>query len=424
MARKLTREEFITKCKDVHGDKYDYSLVEYVGGSRKINIICLEHGLFTQRASAHSDGQGCGMCNTMNRRCQLPELLNKAKLIHNDKYDYSLVKEYQNSNSKIPVICPEHGKFMITSHHHVNRGQGCGECKKMGLEVFLKKSHKKHGGVYDYSLIKTYNNNREKVPILCEKHGQFEVRVCDHIHGGQGCPSCSLDRIRKSLEKFIVDANEIHNNKYDYSLTEYINNKTKVKIICHNHGVFEQRPDSHLGSKQGCPLCKRMDLSDFINYSNNIHENKYDYSLVNYNTVRDKVTIICPEHNQFTQRVSAHKNGNGCPICRESKGEREIRIWLKKNKIKYIPQQTFSGCSMERLLRFDFYLPELNVCIEFQGEQHYKSVKLWGGDDDLKTRQKRDEIKMGYCKNNNIPLIIIKYNDNINLMLSTITTVM
>ena len=423
MSKKLTTKEFIDKSKVIHGDIYDYSNIIYINGRGKINIVCPEHGTFNQRASAHSNGQGCPMCNTMDRRCKLFDVLDEAKLIHNDKYNYSLVKEYKTSNTKIPVICPKHGTFMITSHHHINRKQGCGECKGLGLNGFLDKAHEKHGDKYDYSLIKVYNNNKEKVPIVCKEHGKFIVRVGGHIHGGQGCAECTMVRIRKTTEEFIKDANVVHNNKYTYTRTKYVTNKTKIIITCPEHGDFEQRPDQHLFNKGGCPFSNRRGLTEFINECNVVHENRYDYSLVGYETTRDKIKIKCLTHGVFIQRGSAHLHGQGCPICRESKGERKIRIWLDKNKIKYVQQQTISGCIVERLLRFDFYLPQCNTTIEFQGKQHYKSVKMWGGDSGLKDRQKRDKIKMEYCSKNNIPLLIIKYNDDINLMLSTITTV-
>ena len=108
-----------------------------------------------------------------------------------------------------------------------------------------------------------------------------------------------------------------------------------------------------------------------------------------------------------------HLNNNGCPRCKESKGEKEIREWLINNKIKYKPQHRFPECKNILTLPFDFYLPEHNTCIEFNGRQHYEPINKWGGIENLKEIQRRDKIKMEYCQNNNIPLIIIKYNDKV-----------
>jgi len=121
--------------------------------------------------------------------------------------------------------------------------------------------------------------------------------------------------------EFIIDMIEIHNNKYDYSLVEYINTKTKVKIICPIHGTFKQRPYSHRFG-QGCSKCgyinvikhRSSNTSLFIKKSKLIH-NEYDYSLVEYINNYTKVKIICPVHGIFEQRPQDHLKGNGCKKC-------------------------------------------------------------------------------------------------------------
>lgn len=162
-------------------------------------------------------------------------------------------------------------------------------------------------------------------------------------------------------------------------MVDYKNNSTKVKIICTKHGVFEQDPSSHINHKNGCPKCAyilkadiiRLTTEDFIKNAKIIHDGKYDYSLVNYNKSHIKIKIICPKHGEFLQKPNAHLNGNGCPICNESKGEKEIRRYLKDKNIKYKSQKTFDDCKYKQKLQFDFYLPEYNLCIEYNGIQHY-----------------------------------------------------
>ena len=130
----------------------------------------------------------------------------------------------------------------------------------------------------------------------------------------------------KTTEQFIIDAKKIHNNKYDYSLVDYINNKSKVKIICPTHGEFEQIPYSHLRGS-GCPKCKgdkqrilcQSNKEEFTNKADKIHSNKYDYSLVDYKNAHTKVKIICPIHGEFEQKPTHHLSGKGCPKCKGDK---------------------------------------------------------------------------------------------------------
>lgn len=356
--KRLTTEEFIQKSNLIHNYKYDYSLTQYTSGKDKINIICREHGQFLQRASAHLEGQGCMICRLDNRRVGLGIFLERCFEIHNDRYDYSLIKEYTNSRDKVKVICKEHGVFEITPEHHTNRKQGCPECKKLGLEKFIQKANMVHNNRYDYSLIKEYRNNINKVDIICKKHGIFNIRISDHINGFVGCSECTQEKFRLSTEEFIIKANSKHNNRYLYSNDiQFKSNKEKVEIECKEHGVFLQRIDLHL-------------------------------------------------------------NGQGCPNCRESKGELEVRNYLLNNGIEFISQKRFVDCVYHIELPFDFYLPDYNICIEYNGIQHYKPIEYFGGLEAFNYQIIRDEIKNEYCLENNIHLIIIKYNESVEDKLS------
>jgi Zn finger protein HypA/HybF involved in hydrogenase expression len=215
--------------------------------------------------------------------------------------------------------------------------------------------------------------------------------------------------------EFIERAKNIHENKYDYSIVNYIDNSTKIKIICPEHGIFEQKPKDHLNG-QGCPKCakKYKPTSDeFIQNVNKIHNNKYDYSLVNYVGNKIKIDIICPKHGIFSQTPHNHIYGQGCPKCKQPKGEIKINQFLIKNNLNYEYQKKFDGCINERSLYFDFYLPDYNTLIEYDGKQHFKTVKYFGGEKGLKIRQERDKIKKEFCNKNDINLIRIKYDEDI-----------
>lgn len=289
--------------------------------------------------------------------------------------------------------------------------------KKLTKTDFIEKADLAHGNKYDYSLV-NYIHSKTKIVIICPIHGEFNQTPRSHLFGKE-CLKCSYIKRagnkRKTKTEFIKKAKLTHGNKYGYSLVDYKDSKTKVKIICPIHGVFEQIASNHLKGNN-CDKCGgscKSTIYEFIEKSNIIHNNKYDYSLSEYIRTDIKLKIICPKHGEFEQLANNHLQGYGCPICRESKGEKEIRNYLTENNIKFIGQNKFPDCKYKRLLPFDFYLPDYNICIEFNGKQHYEPIKYFGGGNNFKIQQLKDEIKRKYCEINNIILLIIKYNENI-----------
>ena len=286
--------------------------------------------------------------------------------------------------------------------------------KKLTTEEFIEKAKKIHGNKYDYSLV-VYKNNSTKVKIICPEHGIFEQRPSSHLEK-RGCSKCSKNK--KYTQKIVIEkARSVHGNKYDYSLVDYKNQNTKIKIICPEHGIFEQIPYSHLKGF-GCNECsgrKRLTTDDFIKKAKRVHGDKYDYSLVEYKNNSTKVKIICPEHGVFEQRPNDHIRKRGCGICVQSKGERKIRKFLVKNNLKFKSEKTFNKCKNKESLPFDFYLPNQNILIEFDGIQHFKPQKYFGGKEGFKYLKINDSIKNKFTKENNIQLIRIPYWDYPNI---------
>jgi hypothetical protein len=163
---------------------------------------------------------------------------------------------------------------------------------------------------------------------------------------------------------------------------------------------------------------KKLTQEEVIEQFKKTHGNKYDYSNVNYLSAHKMVSITCATHGEFKQTAHSHSSGSGCPSCKESGGERKVRLFLNKHKINYNPQHTFDECVNVMKLPFDFYLPDYNICIEYQGIQHYEPIDFFGGVVAFKSNKERDKIKREYCINNNIPLIIIKYNEDVPSILS------
>lgn len=196
--------------------------------------------------------------------------------------------------------------------------------KQLTTQDFISRAKAIHGDVYDYSISK-YVGASAKIKIGCPVHGVFEQKASHHTNG-TGCSKCgfiiSATKNKLGVIKFIEKAKSIHNDKYIYSSVEYKNAHTKIILICPEHGVFEQIPNSHLRGR-GCPKCgdintslkKRMDCSEFIDRANNVHDSKYDYSYSNYVTAHVKVKIICPDHGEFEISPANHLSGQRCPKC-------------------------------------------------------------------------------------------------------------
>ena len=283
----------------------------------------------------------------------------------------------------------------------------------MKTNEFIIRAKKVHKNKYDYSLV-DYVNNHTKVKIICNIHGIFEQQPTHHVNRKQNCPSCTGHKTNTNL--FIKKAKLIHGNKYDYTKVNYISAKKNIIILCPLHGEFTQTPNNHLKGKE-CFYCTgtpKKSTDDFINKATIRHNKKYNYSLVNYLSRNDKIKIICPTHGIFNQTPAAHLKGQGCPICRESKGEKLINNFLTDRQIEFKPQHRFPDCRYKLPLPFDFYLPKHNICIEYQGHQHFSPLHNFGSkSNEFGKIQLRDKIKLDYCLNNKILLLLISYNENI-----------
>lgn len=288
------------------------------------------------------------------------DFINAAAIFHNNKYDYSKV-DYVNSKIKVEIICPIHGSFFQQPIEH--KKYGCRKCSYsvpkgfiktvMDTQLFIKKATEKHGDKYIYDKVE-YKKSNEKVIITCKKHGDFEQTPNNHMR--YGCIGCAIVSKKERAIEFIEKSKIIHNDKYCYKkvLSEYKNQRKKVSIKCKIHGFFKQTPSSHV-------------------------------------------------------------SGKGCPDCNLSKGEESIGFYLKYKNIDFEREFSFEDCLSVRgyKLRFDFFVKLLNLIIEFDGEQHFNPIKIWGGVNKLKELQENDKIKNKYCFENNINMLRINYKEDL-----------
>lgn len=294
--------------------------------------------------------------------------------------------------------------------------------KRLTKEKFIEKAKAKHNDKYDYTKVE-YRRNTIRVCIICPEHGEFWQTPHDHL-SGNGCKECGVkiqsDKRRKTATEFIEEAKEVHGDKYDYSKVSYVDARTKVCIICPEHGEFNMTPPNHVRMKQGCPKCantrkgqyRKLTLENFIDRSNAVHENKYDYSNVKYMNNHTLVEIICPVHGSFMQKPNDHLSGHGCNECSKIFGitEKKVHDILKghfedleyQKKLKFLKSRT----SYQTL---DFFIPSINVGIEYQGVQHFDAKDRFGGVDGFNKVKERDMRKFKKCKENGIKLYYLSF---------------
>lgn len=338
LLQRSNKEEFIKKAKEMYGNKYDYSKVEYTKSNEHVIIICKEHGEYLQTPNKHFQG-GCKLCG-----------------------------------------------FKSIS-----------DTKKKPMNEFIESAIKIHGDIYDYSKIE-YTRGIEKIIIICKEHGDFLQEANSHLQG-HGCKKCSViirsNKQRSNNEEFIKKATEIHGDKYDYSKINYINSTKKVIIICKEHGEFLQNAKCHIQKKAGCQRCATIKIANklkcnnesFIIRANKVHENKYDYSKVNYGeNGRIPVIIICKKHGNFLQKPQDHLSGNGCQKCAHKKYSKASILYLNFiSKLKNINIQHGENAN-EKIIngtkfKADGYCEETNTIYEFHGTIYHGDPRLCNPND-------------------------------------------
>lgn len=299
--------------------------------------------------------------------------------------------------------------------------------KKLTREEYIERVDKIHNGKYDYSETE-YRGGKEKITVICPTHGIFKCNPSDHLHNKSGCPKCAGCGYygEDANDYFISRAKIIHSGKYNYSKVNYINAKDKIIITCPIHGDFLQKPNNHLEGS-GCPSCgveegrdkRKASSNEIIDNLKIIHNNRYEYpeqGEISLNS-KFKIRVICPIHGEFKQNIINHYyRGNGCEKCgnnKISKGEERIEKFLLEKNIEHIREAVFEECinpKTNRKLPFDFYLPKHNICIEYDGRQHFEENPYYRiGSKELMEIQLKDTIKNDFCRNKGIDLIRISY---------------
>ena len=291
--------------------------------------------------------------------------------------------------------------------------------KRLTQEEFEKRIKEQGNG--EYAVIGEYQGANYPVLIKHETCGnEWESRPNDFFHGCR-CPNCSYNKMRLTQEEFERRVKKQGNEDYIF-LEKYQGNK-KPLLIKHKKCGYEwkTKPDNFFRGKR-CPLCGGRPKIDTRHYIEEVKKLDKNYQVLSeYKSRHEKVKMLHLEcNNIFEMSPDAFIRGQRCPHCRQSHGELDIGTFLKNHSINYEFQKRFKDCRDKYTLPFDFYIPTLNYCIEFDGRQHYEPVDYFGGEKALKEVRRRDGIKTKYCKEKGIKLLRIRYDEDVEEKMKTI----
>jgi hypothetical protein len=316
------------------------------------------------------------------------DLVKEAKLIFGDLYEYINIDRTEKK-SKLIIKCKIHGEFKKIFNDHITRHQGCPHCvgrAKLNTDNFIERSEKINGNLYDYSMT-NFKTTNTKVVIICKIHGGFEQTPKNHFKG-QGCPDCSKYKAL-TYDNFVEKCKKIHNNNYSYEKVEFMTVRDIVNITCNTHGDYKQIAEYHLKG-HGCYKCKDLtrNTEDFIIKANKLHDNIYDYSKVIYVSTHKKVNIICKTHGSFMQAPNDHLSGSGCNQCLPSNYSKECIKWLKtiEYNLGYKLQHAENKGEKQVILnnkiyRFDGYDEKTNTIYEYFGSVWHGNPNIYKPDD-------------------------------------------
>jgi very-short-patch-repair endonuclease/ribosomal protein S18 len=349
------------------------------------------------------------------KRLTHDEYVERTNAIHNN---IEVLEEYKGRKTKILHKCNVHNYEWYTSPNTILAGKGCPKCSgsyRRTHEDYVNELKDKNPNL---EVIGTFIDVDTKILHRCKIHDYVFEKFPSLALKGSGCIKCATDmkkeHFTKTHEQYASELQEIHP---DIEVVgEYINSKTKILHRCKVDGYeWLSIPDNVLRNSIGCPVCSGNNHRTHEEYVQKLKEINPNVEVVGqYINSQTKILHRCIIHNyEWYAYPNNFIKGNGCPLCASSNGEKIIEKWLKFNHVKYEPQKKFYKCKDKRNLPFDFYLPEHNICIEYDGEQHYEPIEFFGGDEAFIIRQRHDKLKTDYCENNGIKLVRIAYNENI-----------
>lgn len=430
--KKRTHEEYVVELQEKNPDVEVIGI--YINNSTPILHRCLIHNEYFE-CSPHDvlKGKRCHICGKEEYRKKRTKTHEQyIKEVKRVNPTIEVIGKYINAKTKIMHHCLIHDVYWNALPDSILRGSGCSECTKDKIHDRFIKSHDKYvNDLYmknpDIEVVDKYINSSTPIMHHCLIHDVYWKVSPNNVLSGKMCPECAKDSKRscfmKTHEEYVNDVANI--NKDIEVVGKYVGARIPILHLCKKHNVEWMALPYNILMGRGCPECKKEKCIEARRKDNEqyIKELKIKNSdilpLEDYINSKTPILHRCLiDNNEWYISPSNALRGEGCPKCRESNGERMVRQWLEGHNIEYIYQKTFDKCKDKQLLSFDFYLPDYNMVIEFQGIQHYEPVEVFGGQNAFELQVKHDKIKSNYCKQNNIRLICIKYDEDISEVLT------
>lgn len=421
MAKKLTLETVIDRCNKLFNGKYDYSHSEFANIRTPFNVVCPVHGTFSITPKRHMNGQGCPICGKEYakniRKGNWKGFTDRFHEKYGDKFIFpNIESEYENEKSKITMFCRRCGsKYTVTGNYILSdRFGGCTACKYFHDYDYISNANKTGNEIVHFDGLK--DSRRDKVTLICNEHGEYNVSISTILNGKGACSKCNGHRK-------LLTQDEAYRRLYDkygdsiVPISKYIRSDKPMKFKCENGHVFERDYNTAMFGKlySPCPFCSKTELSKrrtktldrFIEDAIRLYgDDAYDFTDSEYISSSDKITIKCNKCGEyFTIEANSFLQGHGCPNHGDkfiSSMEQEIEELLKNNNIEYVSQYKADWLNNKSL---DFYLPTYNIAIECQGKQHFENVEYFGGNYEFEKRKKRDNDKLNECTGKNIKLL-------------------
>lgn len=417
---KKTPETFKKEVFALTGDEYEV-IGKYSNSRTKIPMKHTNCGLIYEvKPNDFLNGRRCPKC--FGKMKKSTDVFRKEvfELVGDE---YSVSSEYINNKTKIKMvheICSFEYDVVPSSFLRGIRCPKCSGKMKKTTEQYKKEVYDLVGD--EYEILGEYKNAITKIKTKHENCGNiYSVKPSGFLSGDR-CPKCG-GSLKKTDEIYKKEIFDLVGNEYE-AITAYINNRTKIEMKHNVCGyVYNVKPNVFLSGCR-CPWCfgsVKKTTEQFKEDVYDLVEGEYEV-LGEYKNSKDKILMRhSTDECIYEYKVTPNDflRGRRCPQCKESKGEKDIKIYLDTKKINFSPQYRFDDCRNKYPLPFDFAVfnedKTLNCLIEYDGQQHYKSFIFFGGMEKLKQTQKHDQIKTQYCKDNNIKLIRIPYWDFDNI---------
>lgn len=416
-----TNQEFQVKFNKYVGGQYEL-LSEYVNANTKIHIKCIKHNYEYDVAPKHfmSGHSRCPICRDAQRKAKF---YSRIQDIYSDQFEF--INEYIDQSHHVKIHCKKCNHDLDKDPKSLLHGHGCPYCSgyKISSKDYEEKIKEIHGD--EFELLSQFVNYEIPIRVRHKKCGkEYEIKA-QTLLNIKNCRECENELRKYSLD----DVKQIFN---DHGLTllsdKYINNNEPMPYICKTHpelGIQYRKLSSILYlDQQGCPKCAAQKRGLNLRVDDNYYKELIENMGYQFISIRREIThkpiiqYICPRHKDVgiqEKDANSFVNNKGCPYCKESKGERLIRMYLNNHNIQYIQWKSFDdlrGIGGGKL-SYDFYIPSMNVLIEFQGVQHYKEAPLFYKDraNEMFIKQKEhDKRKKDYALSHNFNLLEIPYN--------------